>query len=54
MAKTADRIANLPNVEIENIVKRISELYMPYEKGRLILSNLLSRKDTLRQIVKPK
>lgn len=49
--QTADAIAALPNSEIERLVSRIPAQYLQDAQRRHILSNLLSRKARLGEIL---
>jgi hypothetical protein len=51
MIATADRIAQLPDDQIESIVMRVNELYLPDLTKGHILSNLLGRKAKLRDVL---
>lgn len=51
MVQTADRIAALPDQEVQWVVERIPGPYLPEPKRKYVLSNLLSRKGRLRAML---
>ncbi len=51
MAAEADRIAAFPTEEITRLVSRVPDCFLPQAKREITLSNLLSRRSQLRNIL---
>ncbi len=51
MVQTADRIAALPDQEVQRLLERIPKPYLPEPKRRYVLNNLLSRKGRMRAML---